>query len=567
MAIKHWKMEEFSGIDQSRDGSLCRVETSPYAYNMDTADGNLSVAKGYVKHLTAPVPGSGIVRRFRVMPLMSTFVYAAIAGDDEGRMNLYAYDTEGGAWHSVYRYPEHVTGRRWDMLQCNIGDYDYLLIACGEHQTVKWDGISAQASLFGSGETKFTGAVQTCSGRTLTLAAAFSEETGKEIKRKGLIINGATQAVEDVDHTANTVTLKTAPATPPAAGTAVTVRGGVSDAAVNYLALHYGRLFCAGDPTHPGRVYYSQIAGDGRSIEDWHSDESSANAGGGLLEIGDSVGDPIMGLVSLSTQLLIIKRYSIYRLLGDRPSNYTVERVDAEVEQMAHTSVATHADVAFYLTPAGLCYFNNITVQPMPDARSLFRFMKGCYVGTSKACEAKDCLYFTCYKGDDPQNRVYDNHMIVYDIRRRTYMLRRGFEAADLFALDGSIYMLGGDRYVYRFNEGPDYDGRPIRAHWETQTTDLFARAVEKKIDEVFLRGTREEGDKAGAAVLLTTKFGGRGHVFRALMKDDPEEIIEIRPDSDWARTFQFEIDNEAGSRFSLQGGMEIYMQVQERPR
>lgn len=119
----------------------------------------------------------------------------------------------------------------------------------------------------------------------------------------------------------------------------------------------------------------------------------------------------------------------------------------------------------------------------------------------------------------------------------------------------------------YRFNEGPDYDGRPLQACWTTQRTDWQARAVEKKIDEVYLRGTCGEGQREGAAMLLVSRFGGREHVFRALIKDDPEEMLEIRPDSDWARTFQFRIENEAGSRFKLDGGLEAYIQAKERPR
>lgn len=566
MATKTWKIEEFQGIDQSRDGALCNEGTSPDACNVDTSDGNLAVAKGYVKHIDVPIPGKGAVRRFRIMPLMSTMVYAAIAEDDEGCTNIYAYDPGGKKWHSVYKYPEEVKGRYWDFLQCNIGNYDYLLIACGEHQMIKWDGINVEARLFGSGETVLKSKVSAYSEKVVTISDAITEEAEETARRTGIAIKGLTYQVAEVDRSAKKVTLKEKPKTDPAANDEVKIGGGISDAKVNYLALHYSRLFAAGDPEHPSRLYYSQIAGDGRSIEDWCVDENNANSGGGTIEVGDSVGDPIMGIIAMSTQLLIVKRYSIYRLLGDRPSNYTVERVDAEVERMSHTSVAMHADVAFYLTPAGLCYFNNVTVQPMPDARNLRKFMQDCKTSQCKACEAKDALYFTCYKGDDPEEREYDNQMIVYDMRRRTYMIRNGFEVADICSLDGVIYMVNGERYVYRFNEGGDYDGRPIHARWSTQVTDWQARAVEKKIDEVFLRGECDEAHKAGAAMLFKTRYGGREHVFRALIKDDPEEILEIQPDSDWARTFQFYIENEEGSRFSLHGGMEAYVQARSRP-
>ncbi len=100
--------------------------------------------------------------------------------------------------------------------------------------------------------------------------------------------------------------------------------------------------------------------------------------------------------------------------------------------------------------------------------------------------------------------------------------------------------------------------------YWDTQRTDWQARALDKKIDEIFLLGYAGQG---GAPLLLTSRFGAKSQVFRTLVKEDETEILEIRPDSDWARIFQFRIENEAGSRFSLQGGMEVYFQIKERPR
>ncbi len=564
MAVKTWRVDEFYGLDQSGDGALRNEGTSPDTRNMDTEDGNLTVAKGYVKHIAAKIPGAGPVRRLRIMPLMNTLVYVVVAEDDEGSMHIYAYDESDEEWHSVYKYPQAVQGRYWDFVQCNIGNYDYLLVACGEHQIVKWDGVNAEASLFGTGETLYESSVSAYADKVVTLAGAFSEEIETAMKRKGLVVKDAAYEVESIDRANRKVTLKNAPAAAPAVNDAAKVRGGVSTAKVNYLAIHFSRLFAAGDPEKPSRLYYSQIAGDGRTIEDWSADDFSVNAGGGFMEVGDSVGDPIMGLVALSTQLLIIKRYSIYRLLGDRPGNYTIERVDAEVERLTHTAVTMHGDVAFYLTPAGLCYFNNVTAQVMPDARNLQKFMKGCYVSQSKACEAKDRLYFSCYRGDDAAGREYDDHIIVYDVGRRTYTLRDGFDIADLMALDGVVYMVNSERFIFRFDEGEDYDGRPIDAYWKTQCTDWRARAIDKKVDEIFLRGVCE---KEPAAMLLTTRFGGREKIFRALVKDDPEEMMEIQPHCDWARTFQFCFRNEAGSRFSLHGGMEVYVQAKERAK
>lgn len=565
MATGVWRIDQFYGIDQSKDGALCNNGTSPDARNFDTTDGNLTVAKGFVKHFDTPIPGNGVIRRLFIMKLFSRLIFAVIAKAEDGCMHLYAYDPSAPEWDDVYSWPEEVSGTYWDVLQCNIGNYDYLLIANGEGQMVKWDGISSKAELFGSVETVLTSKVSsyTASTKTVVLNDAISEDVKKRIKQAGIVIAGKTHMVAEVTTSSKSVKLAYTPSPTPAAGDEVKVRGGLSDAPVNYLAMHYSRLFSAGDPENPNRLYYSQIPGDGRSIEDWSSDEitGSPNTGGGFVEIGDTVGDPIIGLAALSTQLLIFKRYSIYRLMGDVPSRFTIERVDAEVERMAHTSVARHADIAYYFTPAGLFYFNNVTVQPMSNARNIRDFMNGCKVVQTKAAESKDILYFTCYKGDE--ERDYDNAIVAYDIRRGSYMIRDGFEVADLVSVDGSIYMVNGNRYVYRFNEGPDYDGEPINAYWYTPRTDLRDRRTYKKIEIVSLRG---EGENDNTAILLDTYSGVQVRNDRKLMKD-PREMLEFLPEIAEADTFQFKISNEAGSRFSLHGGMEVFCQFNARRR
>lgn len=557
MAKGTWRINEFYGIDQSKDGSLVNEGTSPDARNMDTADGNLAVAAGFVKHFATPIPGNGVIRRLFILKLYSTLIFSVIAKGDDDRFHLYAYDPSAEEWDDIYAWPEGIVGSYWDFLQCNIGNYDYLLIANGESQMVKWDGISSRAELFGSVDIvlETTVASYAEADKKVVLADTISKDVAARIRQAGIVIEGVTHMVADVDETAKSVVLANAPSTLPKQGDAVKVRGGLSDAKVNYIAMHYSRLFSAGDPENPNRLYYSQIPGDGRSIEDWSSDEitGSVNTGGGYVEIGDTVGDPIIGIVSLSTQLLIFKRYSIYRLLGDKPSYFSIERVDAEVEQMAHTSVARHNDMAYYLTPAGLHYFNNVTVQPMHNARNIRDFMKGCKVSQTKSCEAKDMMYFSCYKGENA-DREYDNSIVIYDTQRNSYMIRDGFNVADMSSVDGTIYFLNDARYVYRLNEGRDYDGQPINAYWYTPMTDLRDRQMRKKVSAVYIRG---KGEDALSTIMLDTYSGKSTKTSRKLMLDE-REILCIEPNIAEADTFQLKIYNEAGSRFSCHGGIEV---------
>ena len=142
---------------------------------------------------------------------------------------------------------------------------------------------------------------------------------------------------------------------------------GLSDIAVNYVELYYARLFAAGNAENPSRLYYSQAPGDTRTIERWTSAEESENVSGGFVEVGTD-SDPITGLFALSNQLLIFKRDSLYRLLGDRPGNFRIQPVNGTMRQPVHTACVRAGDVLYFLTEGGMYYFDGQAVQRKADA-------------------------------------------------------------------------------------------------------------------------------------------------------------------------------------------------------
>lgn len=481
MALKEYLIKNFGGIDQSKSENRLSDGDTPDARNMDTEQGNLMVARGYVKHIGTPVPGTGEIRRLYIWRDLVTVRYVVIAGNE-----VYAWRTTDAEpkWLLIHTYDTEEedavtwTGARWDFLETKIGDADYLIIANGERQLIKWDGEAEKAELFGN-ESK------------------------------------------------------------------------VSNIPVNFLAMHYDRLFGAGDQNHPSRIYWSVTPGDGRTIEDWSAVEGSANASGGHVEVGNTDTDPIVGLCALSNQLLIFKRDSIYRLLGDNPGNFRVYRVNAEVEQMAHSSCILYGDTPFWMTPAGMYYFDGQTARPMPDARCIQNFMKTAKVSTCKGTEHRDRLYFTCKDGEK-------DAIIQYDATDRTYMIRDGFDVTDLRSSAGAIYMINGNRVIYRFDEGTDYDGEPIHAYWRTPLTDLDNKPGIKNPQELYIRGD-------GGILLADVKVGRATETHRYLMPETEEDVLEI-PLHNQGRVFCIKFYNEAGSYWTIQGGAMMLFGLGTRP-
>ena len=328
---------------------------------------------------------------------------------------------------------------------------------------------------------------------------------------------------------------------------------GLSELAVNFTELYYARLFAAGDYNFPSRLYYSQAPGDTRSIENWTSAEESENVGGGHVEIGTD-SDPITGLVALSNQLLIFKRDSLYRLLGDRPSNYRIQPVNGTMQQPSHTACVRIGDVLFFLTSGGLYYFDGQSVQKKPDAEKVRELLSGANLSACTAAVCRDKLYFALREG---AGEGVNDGILIYDLARATYMIRRGFRAYGLFAAGGTLYIVDANGYVCRFEEGESYDGARIDAYWKTPMTDLDSKAIGKRLEELYLRGS--------GGILSVEAVMESGTVYNErLMPGESERILELGLTGD-GRAFQLIFRNVNGSHFIIDGGVELILDTQRR--
>ncbi|MEN6470361.1 MAG: hypothetical protein ABFC62_02730 [Clostridiaceae bacterium] len=460
-----YKINEFFGLDQSASENGIAGGMSPDACNMDTADGALRVAKGFMPHIEAPVPGTDVPHRLFLYRSASDEQFLALAGQ-----SLYAY--RAGAWAKVYEYEGTLENFRFCAVQAQIGTTDYLIVGCGEKQLIKYDGSAA--TLFGSA-------------------------------------------------------------------------AGVSDLPVLHLAAYKGRLFSAGDPSNKNRLYWSQLPGNGRTIESWAPAASSPNVEGGYAEVGSDGSDPITGILALSNQLLIFKRRSMFRLIGEKPGNFTIESVDAVAEYAAHTALVRVADAVYYLTDAGLSAFNGVTARTLADARRIKTFLSGADVSDARGVLARDKLLFAVKENGE-------SAIVEYDLMRRAYMLRRGFTAYDLCARDGAAYLIDGNRLVCKFDTGDSYNGLPIRAWWRTPSTDLYEKGAVKAMRQLYLRGAAETEN---AAVIAEVTVGGMRSAQRLMLPREQSDVLEV-PLHNEGRVFSLKFENEAGGRFSLLGGVEL---------
>lgn len=629
--MQNYQIDIFAGIDQSTAQNRLSASFSPDAQNIDTENGDLAVAKGYAKHINSPVPGDGAIHRMYLWHTLDGDKFVVIAGN-----SVYWYKD---GWNTVYTYNEPITSPHWDFEETRIGSVDYLIIANGQTQMIKWDGINS-AEPFGSGAyvyestiasvvynmEKATSVTEATADNVLTYTLTmpsgwvFSEgveiaftvptDIGEDVKTIkldvdgnthtldfvpawlagdvarvklvsatqaeysltaygistvvlnaaipdewyirtldiGLQLNDVTELVSDINGT--TATLLEPTTRELKAGDTAKVRGGISDHPVNFIEMHYSRLFSAGDPNYPSRLYWSQPPSDTRSIEDWSMDEFSDITSGGHVEVGNTSSDPIVGLCSLSSQLIIFKQSSIYRLLGDRPTNYRVVQVNLDVERMVNSARVSYSDVPYWMTKAGMYYHDGQSAKLSPNARQVRDIVSNADLSRCKAAENRDKLYFTMKRGTGE----YDDTIVEYDMVNRTYMLRNGFNVVDIVAYNGSMYLINDERYVYKWGEGDTYDGKPIEAYWTTPWTDLSAKSISKALKTLYIRG---EGD----IIIVETSIGKSVIQHRYLMPEDETDVLAI-PLQNQAKVLRVKLMNEAGSYFKLMGGIEMQYEV-----
>ena len=467
MSIRTYEIPYFFGLSHGTDENRLSPVFSTDAANVDTECGRLAVAKGYTRASEARVPEIDRIRRLfgyrtdrGVIPVCVTGskVWALIRGE----------------WTVMHHFQTPSVDNSVDAVTVRIGTTDYLVMADGLGQMIKFDGETVTP--FGS--------------------AALG-----------------------------------------------------SDAPVSFLAVYRGRLFAAGERENPNRLYYSCLPGGGRTVEDWRYVEASPAVEGGFAEVGSVGGDQILALCALSNQLLIFKKDSVYRLIGDRPSNFTIERIEENIPQASVYSMAKYGDTVYFVTREGLYLYNGVSVRPCADNPVIREELKGASMIRCRAVVHKTKLYIAYERGDDCE-------MGVYDLAERKYLRRTGFHIWEIGVLDGKLYMMNRERLLYELESGTSYDGAPIDAYWYTPVTDLGDKAAIKAPRRLFLRGT--------GTLLVDAELDDRSDRYRMRLGETEREVSEL-PLFGAGRVLRLRFANENGGSFTLSGGAEAELSVRRR--
>ena len=475
MAYTYGVLPSFSGVRMDLSESLLRADQSPDACNMDTRFGDLRTAGGFSRAASGVLPTETPLLRMFLYPFHNGVRYLAVSQDA-----LYYYHSSQREWRQIHTFESALSAERIDFLPVRIESADRLLIVYGNGQSILYNPVTNEVTLFGSAEK-------------------------------------------------------------------------LSDVAVSCAELYFGRLFAAGNMLAPSRLYWSKAPGADRGIDDWRQDPASENVSGGFVDVG--VGDdPITGLVALSNQLVIFTRNNVFRLLGDRPSNFRITAIDAAHEMPPHTGCVRYADRLYFLTDGGLCCYDGQTIRRPAHADALHPLLKTAVLDGTVSAACDDRLYFA-FRSDSIVPCA--DTMIEYDVLRETYMLRSGFLLADIQTLNGDLYAMTSTGKFVRFDDSSDYDGDIIQAWWDLPVQDFGHKEANKTLLMLTASG---EGD-----VFIRVLSNGGSYQTQAHLSETPYAVTEI-PLRGVGRVFRLSFSNVNGQPLRLDAKAALLFDIQQRP-
>lgn len=325
-------------------------------------------------------------------------------------------------------------------------------------------------------------------------------------------------------------------------GSQLTQASGIPRSA--FLALHYERLWAAGKPGEPDAVYWSRAY----DPKDFTSDPQLPEKGGGMVLVPTWNGGSVRALMTLFGDVVVFKDYDIHRIIGTYPGNYEVRRVHGVVGPLAARSIVTDGTACYFWGRDGLCLYDGVRAVPIADQhlQGLIRQLSPQAAQQAVAAIHKGVLHLSL-----PSPGV----VVQYDLRRQTYMLRRGIPV-DAFLPYGDRLLFASGQNVYVWDEGEDNDGAPIEAFWQTPWTDLGRKDVVKTVTGLYLHG---EGSGLIRATLQTE---GRQKIRESAFPIGCGRLripVRLR-----GRRFRLRLENVDGSAFCIHAGVSIHMELEE---
>ena len=118
-----------------------------------------------------------------------------------------------------------------------------------------------------------------------------------------------------------------------------------------FLQVHRNRVFAAGDPKHPSRLYWSGLLND----DDWTLEGSGTFLDSGFTDVDADDGGIITGLgPSFHGELIIYKTTGIFRLEGYDNNTFIMSEITKAIGGVGHHCIQNVGNDQYFVSPFGV---------------------------------------------------------------------------------------------------------------------------------------------------------------------------------------------------------------------
>lgn len=235
--------------------------------------------------------------------------------------------------------------------------------------------------------------------------------------------------------------------------TAVTIARLVPD--LDFLCVNENRLWgCKGDTIYASKLGdpFNFHVFEGLASDSWQS---------GTLDAG-----AFTGCVSYLGYPIFFKEEAVYKVYGDKPSNYQwTPSARLGVKAGCHKSLAVAGETLFYLSRAGVCAYNGGIPALVSEAL-------GANIQWQDAAAGSDGVRYYVSMSDGEAWSLF-----VYDTRYRVWHREDTSHALGFAFWDGGLSMLCADGRLWRLDGSRGTAEGPI--NWEAEFAD-FTRSYEE---------------------------------------------------------------------------------------
>ena len=270
-----------------------------------------------------------------------------------------------------------------------------------------------------------------------------------------------------------------------------------------HLGRYAERIWGLGADGYPDSVFYSKPY----NPFNWDADTTYPEMGGGVINQPTWDGDSFLAIEPFGDYLLCMKERTIFELRGTDPRNFTLAAAYGTDGPVYARTICTDRQIMLYLSQAGLGIYNGSTLALL-SKDALYETMKMRMPGMdtkATACVSGHVYYLALAVRENEDDVILENNTVIeFDILRGTFMIRKGIQVKDFYAINGKIYFTEANSpyevMLYNDPNSASYNNTPIESIWETPWLDLGKQLVKK---DFVLRFTAE-ADEAAMPIEIT---------------------------------------------------------------